>query len=140
VARRCSPVCLPFDQARYPVVADPSAFRGALDALFLDAPALFPEAFAPGYLLRDVRPSRELRPPQPEAHEWLTLTPDGGRLIATNNGKQDGGVRVWDLHRIGQLLRDRGLAEGWPDFPPAPKATESLRLDIDHGEIGKPPG
>jgi hypothetical protein len=31
MARRCSTICLPFDQALYPaVVADPAAFRQAL--------------------------------------------------------------------------------------------------------------
>ena len=35
MARRCSTICLPFDQATYPaVVADPRAFRRALDGFF----------------------------------------------------------------------------------------------------------
>jgi hypothetical protein len=61
MARRCSTICLPFDQARYPeLVADPAAFRQALDRLFREAPQLFPDGFAQGYLLKDVRPSRQL--------------------------------------------------------------------------------
>jgi hypothetical protein len=61
MARRCSTVCLPFDQALYPrQVADPAAFRAALDRLFLAAPELFPEGFARGYRLKDRRASRKL--------------------------------------------------------------------------------
>jgi len=62
MARRCSTVCLPFDQALYPaVVADPAAFRQALDRFFRAMPELFPDGFAGGYLLKDRRPSRKLR-------------------------------------------------------------------------------
>lgn len=61
MARRCSTVCLPFDQATYPgLVADPAAFRQTLDRLFLAMPELFPDGFADGYLLKDLRPSRKL--------------------------------------------------------------------------------
>src|SRR5215208_1056366 len=61
MARRCSTICLPFDQARYPeLVADPAAFRQALDGFFRQAPELFPDAFARGYRLKDRRPSRKL--------------------------------------------------------------------------------
>src|SRR5688572_17042213 len=62
MARRCCTICLPFDQALYPqVVADPAAFRQALDRFFLAMPELFPDGFAGGYLLKDRRPSRKLR-------------------------------------------------------------------------------
>jgi hypothetical protein len=61
MARRCSTICLPFDQASYPeVVADPSAFRQALDRFFLDSPELFPDGFACGYRLKESRTSRKL--------------------------------------------------------------------------------
>jgi hypothetical protein len=61
MARRCSTICLPFDQARYPeLVADPATFRQALTDLFARMPELFPDAFAQGYLLKDRRPSRKL--------------------------------------------------------------------------------
>jgi hypothetical protein len=61
MARRCSTICLPFDQAVYDeVVADPSAFRQALARFFEAMPELFPEGFAAGYLLKDCRPSRKL--------------------------------------------------------------------------------
>ncbi len=61
MARRCSTICLPFDQAGYPdLVADPAAFRKALADFFCRMPELFPEGFARGYLLKDRRRSRKL--------------------------------------------------------------------------------
>src|SRR3954449_1436989 len=61
MARRCSTVCLPFDQARYAeVVSDPSAFRQALGRFFRAMPELFPEGFAQGYRLKESRTSRKL--------------------------------------------------------------------------------
>jgi hypothetical protein len=61
MARRCSTICLPFDQHRYPrLVADPAAFRRALDGFFREMPELFPDRFAHGYRLKDRRPSRKL--------------------------------------------------------------------------------
>src|SRR5215475_7380039 len=61
MARRCSTICLPFDQALYPqLVADPAAFRLALARSFRDMPELFPDGFARGYLLKDRRRSRKL--------------------------------------------------------------------------------
>jgi hypothetical protein len=61
MARRCSTICLPFDQARYPALAaDPAASRAALDGLFRRAPELFPGGFAKGYRLKDRRRSRKL--------------------------------------------------------------------------------
>jgi hypothetical protein len=61
MARRCSTICLPVDQAPYPeVVADPAAFRRALDGHFRQMPELFPDAFAKGYRLKDRRTSRKL--------------------------------------------------------------------------------
>jgi len=59
--RGCSTVCLPFDQEAYcKAVADPAAFRLALDRLFGEMPELFPEAFAKGYVLKDSRFSKKL--------------------------------------------------------------------------------
>lgn len=61
MARRCSTVCLPFDQTTCPgLVADPAAFRAALDRLFLAMPELFPDGFASGYRLKESRTSRKL--------------------------------------------------------------------------------
>jgi hypothetical protein len=42
-------------------VADPIAFRVAVAGLFREMPELFPDGFARGYRLKDVRPSRKLR-------------------------------------------------------------------------------
>ena len=59
--RGFSTICLPFDQQGYEqAIADPAAFRAALDRLFLEHPELFPEAFAQGYLLKDSRVSKKL--------------------------------------------------------------------------------
>jgi hypothetical protein len=59
--RGCSTICLPFGQEGYAeAVADPAAFRAALDRLFRDVPELFPEAFSRGYLLKDARVSKKL--------------------------------------------------------------------------------
>jgi hypothetical protein len=59
--RGCSTICLPFGQDGYAaLVADPAAFRAALDRLFRDVPELFPEAFSRGYLLKDARVSKKL--------------------------------------------------------------------------------
>lgn len=59
--RRCSTICLPFDQHAYEqTVGDPAAFRAALDRLFLDSPELFPDGFAQGYHLKESRSSRKL--------------------------------------------------------------------------------
>jgi hypothetical protein len=61
MARRCSTICLPFDQPTYPdLVADPAAFRRALDGFFGRMPELFPDGFARGYRLKDRRRSRKL--------------------------------------------------------------------------------
>lgn len=61
MARRCSTICLPFDQDAYHrLVEDPRVFRGALDRLFAAMPELFPEAFAQGYRLKDARTSARL--------------------------------------------------------------------------------
>ena len=61
MARRCSTICLPFDQARYSeLVADPAAFRKALADFLLRMPELFPDGFDRGYLLKDRRRSRKL--------------------------------------------------------------------------------
>jgi hypothetical protein len=61
MARRCSTICLPFDQALYPaVVADPAAFRHAVGRFFREMPELFPDGFADGFLLKDRRRSRKL--------------------------------------------------------------------------------
>ena len=61
MARRCSTICLPFDQTQYPeLVADPAAFRKALADFFRRMPEVFPDGFARGYLLKDRRRSRKL--------------------------------------------------------------------------------
>jgi hypothetical protein len=61
LARRCSTLCLPFDQDSYDqAVEDPARFRRELDRLFLAVPELFPGSFAAGYRLKDARTSAKL--------------------------------------------------------------------------------
>jgi hypothetical protein len=61
LARRCSTICLPLDQANYDqAVEDPARFRRELDRLFLAMPELFPKAFGGGYRLKDARTSAKL--------------------------------------------------------------------------------
>jgi hypothetical protein len=56
--RGSSTICLPIDKARYEkVVGSPEQFRDWLDQAYREAPELFPEAFAQGYLLKDKRTS-----------------------------------------------------------------------------------
>lgn len=58
MARRCSTICLPIDQQSYQgLVADPARCRAWLDRAFRDCPELFPQTFASGYRLKDVRAS-----------------------------------------------------------------------------------
>src|SRR3954447_11750511 len=57
---RCT-ICLPIDQDRYQqIIGSPEGFRRWLDQSFSQAPELFPEAFALGYLLKDDRVSAKL--------------------------------------------------------------------------------
>lgn len=61
MARTCSTICLPADQALYQqAVADPQRFRAWLDDSFRQHPELFPQAFAQGYRLKDGRVSKKL--------------------------------------------------------------------------------
>ena len=61
MARPCSTICLPVDQASYrDIVADPKRFRRWLDDNFRDSPELFPRAFAGGYRLKDSRTSAKM--------------------------------------------------------------------------------
>lgn len=54
-------ICLPFDEHLYPkIVANPAAFRAALDAQYRQTPELFPPAFPQGYELKDGRLSSKL--------------------------------------------------------------------------------
>lgn len=58
MARRCCTICLPISQEAYQdLIDDPARFRAWLDGCFRQCPELFPEAFASGYVLKDVRVS-----------------------------------------------------------------------------------
>ena len=63
MARSCSPICLPVDQAPYrDIVDDSKRSRRWLGANFRDSPELFPHAFAGGYRLKDSRTSAKMGP------------------------------------------------------------------------------
>jgi len=63
LARSCSPICLPVDQAPYrDIVDDSKRSRRWLGANFRDSPELFPHAFAGGYRLKDSRTSAKMGP------------------------------------------------------------------------------
>ena len=56
--RGCSTICLPLSKDLYQHIIDsPQRFRQALDQLYRDHPELFPNAFAAGYTLKDIRTS-----------------------------------------------------------------------------------
>lgn len=61
MARRCSTICLPICQDDYlRIVGSTAHFRTWIDQAFRNSPELFPEAFARGYTLKDLRLSRRL--------------------------------------------------------------------------------
>lgn len=61
MARPCSTICLPIDQAAYArLIDDPQRFRDWLDDAFRQHPDLFPDGFAQGYRLKDDRRSGKL--------------------------------------------------------------------------------
>lgn len=112
--RRCSTICLPFDQRSYDaLVADPAAFRAELDRLFRLMPELFPEAFARGYRLKEVRTSAKLgirtrRIRCPSTGESFTVRPSFVMPYMTGlTGEVSGplflrsfGVPFWALARV----------------------------------------
>jgi hypothetical protein len=58
--RGSSTICLPFREEDYHAcIDDPARFRAALDHAFAQAPELFPQAFAHGYLLKDARTAKK---------------------------------------------------------------------------------
>jgi hypothetical protein len=58
LARGHATICIPIEEEEYQVVVeDAEAFRRWLDGWFTEAPELFPEGFARGYLMKDGRTS-----------------------------------------------------------------------------------
>lgn len=61
-ARSSRTICLPWGEEEYAkIVGDPSAFRSALDRCHRQMPELFPDGFAAGYELKDVRVSKKMQ-------------------------------------------------------------------------------
>ncbi len=63
-----------------------------------------------------------------------TLSPDGTRLVTTNNG---GSIHIWDLRLIRRQLAELDLDWDAPPYPPEPPhaGDQPLRLVADYGSI-----
>jgi serine/threonine-protein kinase len=58
------------------------------------------------------------------------FSPDGSKVIALKHASK--GIQVWDLRRIGDYLRELGMADDWPAFPRAPSEPASpISVTID---------
>jgi serine/threonine protein kinase/WD40 repeat protein len=76
-----------------------------------------------------------LQPPDTDLIEWLAFSPDGGQLVVTTRTHA---VRVWDLRAIRRQLQDIGMDWDRPALPPPPPApgdAESVRVEVDFGEL-----
>jgi serine/threonine protein kinase/WD40 repeat protein len=91
----------------------------------------------PDGIYRLVNPAtgRELaRLEDPELNNYpAALTPDGAKLVVSANN----GLRVWDLRRIREALRNLDLDWQAPPYPPEEqnRAWPPLRLSVDLGEL-----
>jgi Tfp pilus assembly protein PilF len=108
-----------------------TAGRFAPDSSFLVAPA------NPGIIrLLDPETGREiaqLADPQQSVPSNLAFTPDGGKLLDSND--YDKAIHIWDLRAIRAQLAEMDLDWDAPPLPPAPPATEPLQIHIDLGDF-----
>jgi serine/threonine protein kinase/WD40 repeat protein len=74
-----------------------------------------------------------LEDPNQDRALYLTFSPDGSHLIATNDDSQS--IHVWDLRLIRAELAEMGLDWDQPPFPPA-KADDHRPLTV-HIDLGK---
>jgi WD40 repeat protein len=111
-----------------------TAGRFAPDSSFLVAGA------NPGLIrLLDPETGRELAQladPNQNLPQADAFTPDGGKLLDSNNLSR--AIHVWDLRAIRAQLAEMDLDWDSPPLPPAPPpATEPLQVQIDLGDFKK---
>jgi WD40 repeat protein/tetratricopeptide (TPR) repeat protein len=81
------------------------------------------------------RPVARLLGPETSIHGAgpHAFSPDGGQLVVATAA---GNLRVWDLRRIRERLRDLGLDWDLPPYPPRPHAgAKPMRVEVDPSEF-----
>ncbi len=94
----------------------------------------------PGGLIQLIDPGtgREfatLEPPDPQAPNLMSFSPDGGQLAV---GCATQVIQVWNLRLIRQQLAEMGLDWNLPAFRAAPESREPLKVTVDLGDQAKP--
>jgi eukaryotic-like serine/threonine-protein kinase len=75
-----------------------------------------------------------LEDPNQDRAYFLSFSPDGTQLVATNDDSQS--IHVWDLRAIREQLVKMGLDWDLPSYPPAPEITKPgpLRIQVELGD------
>jgi serine/threonine protein kinase/WD40 repeat protein len=84
------------------------------------------------------RPFARLQAPPSDWLSCFRFTPDGSRLVALASvGTAQQALRVWNLRRIRERLREIRLDWDLPPYPPAaaPAGAEPVRVELDLGEL-----
>ncbi len=63
----------------------------------------------------------------------MSFSPDGTRLVATNNDSRS--IHVWDLRMIRERLAKLGLDWDLPPYAPAAETDKPLRVEVDPGNL-----
>ncbi len=78
-----------------------------------------------------------LKSPDQDRVGWIGFSPDGTRLLTTNN--DSGSVHIWDLRRVREQLVPLELDWDQPPYPPErPANSAALRLEVVPGEEPTP--
>jgi eukaryotic-like serine/threonine-protein kinase len=77
-----------------------------------------------------------LEDPNQDRASYLSFSPDGMQLVATNDDSQS--IHVWDLRAIREQLFKMGLDWDLPAYPPARSSVDAtpLQIKVDLGELG----